>query len=400
MRKQVKLIIEGSVFALAVLSTGCSNMLSTLGLKSEEPPVAKRTYTDPGEPATRPASEPQVVAAEPLVVEPAPPVVNVFGEFDGVERPFVKEAGDIGIQQHTWSDEGFDADVAVDPTGKWLVFASTRHAQHSRLYLQKTDGQAVIELTSGDFDDVHPAFSPDGRRIAFASTRAGRWALYTCDVDGKNVVQITNGASQDMHPSFSPDGSRLVYCSLSPRSAQWELWTINLDTNERRMIGTGLFPVWSPDKSVDRIAFQRARQRGSRWFSLWTVDLVDGEPRRLMEVAASPVAAVISPTWSPDGKKLAFATVVEPTNVKDKRPAGRQDIWVINSDGTGRHRLTTQSHANFAPYWAVNNRVYFVSDRGGRENVWSIRADSGSTLTAGRKDPTVIGATDGKDIGN
>ncbi len=110
------------------------------------------------------------------------------------------------------------------------------------------------------------------------------------------------------------------------------------------MIGFGLFPTWSPTKGVDRIAFQRARQRGGRWFSLWTLDLVDGESRRVTEVAASSNAAIVCPTWSPDGKQIAFATIAEPNNSTGAKPLGQQDIWTDQlrrlrpASRHGRHR--------------------------------------------------------------
>jgi TolB protein len=194
------------------------------------------------------------------------------------------------------------------------------------------------------------------------------------DTDGRNVVQVTSGPMQDIHPSFSPDGTRLAYCSMGPRSEQWELWTIDLKSQERRMIGTGLFPVWSPNKSKDQIAFQRARQRGSRWFSLWTLDLVDGEAHRTTEVAVSSNAALVSPWWSPDGENLTFSTIVEPARTAGGRPQGQQDIWMIGADGSNRRRLTDGSGTNLEPYWAPDNRIYFISDRGGRECVWSVAA--------------------------
>jgi Tol biopolymer transport system component len=142
------------------------------------------------------------------------------------------------------------------------------------------------------------------------------------------------------------------------------------------MIGYGLFPTWSPNKSADRIAFQRARQRGSRWFSLWTLDLVDGEARRVTEVAVSSNAAIISPSWSPDAKRLAFSTVVDPAQMNKGKPRGQQDVWVVEADGANRHRLTDGSGVNLSPCWAADGRVYFVSDRGGHENVWSVRAET------------------------
>jgi len=141
------------------------------------------------------------------------------------------------------------------------------------------------------------------------------------------------------------------------------------------MIGYGLFPSWSPDKTHNRIAFQRARQRGSRWFSLWTLDLVDGEARQLTEIAVSTNAAIVKPSWSPDGKGLAFCTIVEPAKTTRGKPSGQQDVWIIKADGTGRRRLTDGNGSNLMPAWSVDNRVYFISDRSGKECIWSVRVD-------------------------
>jgi TolB protein len=303
----------------------------------------------------------------------ATPGVDVLGEFDGTQRNSPSAFGQVGFQQHTFNTEGADGDVAVDPTGKWIAFSSTRHSEHSALYLQRSNGVSVTQLTGDESDAANPAFSPDGKQVAFSSNRGGNWNIYTMEVDGRNVTQITNGLSQDMHPSFSPDGTRLVFSSLA-KSNQWELWTITLATSERRMIGYGLFPSWSPDKTMDRIAFQRPRQRGSHFFSVWTLDLIDGEARRLTEITASGNAAIVSPAWSPDGKKLAFTTIVEPKRTADGKTAGQQDVWIVNVDGTGRRRLTDGNGTNLTPYWAVDNRVYFVSDRGGNPAVWSVQA--------------------------
>jgi TolB protein len=306
--------------------------------------------------------------------------INVFGEMKGAANGPFHPVGESGFQQHTSVDEGEDGDIAVDPTGKWLVFSSTRHNEAGDIYLQRVDGTSVTQLTNDVARDAYPAFSPDGQWIAFASTRAGNWQIYRMDLDGRNVVQVTNGATQAVHPSFSPDGTRLVYSALGARSQQWELWTVDLVSGERRQVGYGLFPSWSPDRTTDRIAYQRARQRGSRWFSLWTMELVNGEGRRMTEVAVSANAAIVSPCWSPDGRRLAFTTVVQGADDGD---GGQQDVWTVDADGANRLRLTDGNGTNLSPAWAADNRVYFVSNRGGNESVWSVHASPFDTFVAG-----------------
>ena len=322
---------------------------------------------------------------------------NTFGEFPGEgERPYLPVAGRAGYQQHSYVDEGFDTDVSIDPSGRWMAYASTRHSERSDVYLQRASGLAVTKLTTDPADDAFPTFSPEGDRIAFCSNRSGNWDVYVMDRDGRNVTAVTQGPGHDLHPSFSPDGRRVAFCRIGGRSRQWEIWVADVETGEQTMVGFGLFPDWSPRVDKDVIAFQRARQRGGRWFSLWTMELTDaGEPTRVTEIAMSTNAALVAPAWSPDGSRLAFATVVDPdAGMPDVDEAvGRQDIWTVNADGTDRHRLTDGKGTYATPDWSVDGRVFFVSDRGGTECVWSAAADGINLSTAAvplRAEPRVL----------
>ncbi|MDP9172620.1 MAG: DPP IV N-terminal domain-containing protein [Planctomycetota bacterium] len=367
--KIIRWVLAGGAFVAVLVTAGCASTKQSPSALN----IAAPTESSMGDDVKAPAEIQPVSTAN---TGNKPQIINIFGEFDGLQRNPGRPAGDGGFQQHTFVDEGFDSDVNLDPTGKWMVFTSTRHSEHPNVYLQRVDGTSVIQLTNDEADYAYPTISPDGKQIAFCSTRGGNWDIYIMDMEGKNVVQVTTGPMQHIHPSFSPDGNRLVYSSLGGKSDQWELWTVDLATNEKRMIGFGLFPTWSPSKDVDRIAFQRARQRGSRWFSVWTLELVGGEARRITEVSVSSNAAIVSPTWSPDGKRLAFATIAEPSDATAVKPVGQQDIWMVEGDGSNRRRLTDGVGTNLSPCWAADNRIFFVSDRTGTECIWSVAIDS------------------------
>jgi len=302
--------------------------------------------------------------------------LRLFGRLPGGGD---SQAGQIdnadNIRRVTFATEGADFDPQIDPTGRYLVYSSTQHRKTADIYIKRVDGTAVTQLTNDPADDMMPVFSPDGSRIAFCSNRSGNWDIYIMDLTGGQPVQITNDPSDDFHPSFSPDGRRLVYCTFSARSGQWELVVVDLENvGPKRFIGHGLFPSWSPVE--DRILFQRARERGTRWFSIWTMDIVNNEGVRPTEIMASANAAAITPRWSPDGKHIVFCTVVDPEASLSKSPS-QADIWVITAEGRGRTNLTKSRFANLQPVWAKDGTIYFSSNRGpgGVENIWSLRPD-------------------------
>ncbi|MGB9624650.1 MAG: TolB family protein, partial [Phycisphaerae bacterium] len=117
--------------------------------------------------------------------------VSLFGEFPDSETiPF--EARPVhSLLQHTDCPEGADFDPAVDPSGRWLAFASTRHARKPDIYLKRAGGAAITQITSDPASDIQPEFSPDGKRIAFASDRAGNFDIWVVGIDGSEPTQLT-----------------------------------------------------------------------------------------------------------------------------------------------------------------------------------------------------------------
>jgi len=298
--------------------------------------------------------------------------INLFGEIQDGPNSVYYTRSTVSLRQHSFTGIGDDADPDLDSTGRRMVFSSTRHNKNPNLYIKNVNGVAVTMLTGDPASDIQPAWSPDDQKVAFASNRSGNWDIWIIGAGGGQPIQVTSGPSEDVHPSWSPDGSQLVYCSLPPQGGQWELWIADsVAGGSNQFIGYGLFPEWSPAGST--IAFQRARERGSRWFSIWTLTLVDGEPRYPTEVAADWQQSMILPTWSPEGDRLAFASVpgVSGDSPDATTVMGNFDIWMVNADGSGRMRLTDGYASSFAPVFGADGRVFFTSSRVGQENIWS-----------------------------
>lgn len=314
--------------------------------------------------------------------------MNLYGEFTNQRTGRRPADGSTNMMQVSAISEGGCADPDIDRSGQLMVFSSTMHSPNANLYLQRVGGRTVTQLTSGPYDDVMPRFSPDGDRVAFASNREGTWNIFVMSVDGGQPTQITANAEAELHPSWSPDGATLAFCKLGMQSQRWEIWVLDVERPAApKFLDYGLFPKWSPDVRQSRILFQRSRQRGSRYHSIWTVDFVDGDAIRPTEIISAANAAIINPAWSPDGERIAFVSVVDPQYNGGMVPE-QSDIWIVNADGTGRTNLTDGQFANFQPVWAKDNRVFFVSNRNGVDNVWAV-----STRRA-----TNIGGTDRQDL--
>jgi len=153
-------------------------------------PAGYRLGQSPAEPAWSPNGE--IAYAQP-VWDTSRTILNwviLVRYADGAPR---------NVTNTPESDDG----PAWSPDGTKIAFRSTRSGV-SDLYVMNADGSGVTQLTSDSATEGRPAWSPEGTKIAFASTRDGNWEIYVMNVDGSGVTRITDNPASDTWPSWSP----------------------------------------------------------------------------------------------------------------------------------------------------------------------------------------------------
>jgi Tol biopolymer transport system component len=136
---------------------------------------------------------------------------------------------------------------ALAPDGSRLAFSFADKGQH--IYTVDRRGAGRKTLTIGEGINTDPCYSPDGKRIAFSSTRDGNYEIYVMDADGGNVRRLTRNPYRDVRPRFSPDGKRIAF--TSHRDGNAEIYVMNADGTEQRRVTNHPerddYAAWHPD---------------------------------------------------------------------------------------------------------------------------------------------------------
>ncbi|MEO8099014.1 MAG: hypothetical protein ABI811_15030 [Acidobacteriota bacterium] len=137
----------------------------------------------------------------------------------------------------------------VNPkTGGEILFISGRTG-HPQLYKMKADGTGAESITNGEGEVANPAWSPDGRFVAFAWNRGfdpGNFNIFVMDVATKNMIQLTHGNGTNESPTWAPDGLHIVFSNQKGRSTQ--IYTMLANGTRVKQItsaGNNLQPVWT-----------------------------------------------------------------------------------------------------------------------------------------------------------
>jgi hypothetical protein len=176
-------------------------------------------------------------------------------------------------------------------------------------------GGGGVAWATYDRDEASaPAFSPDGKEIAYVRRDRELWLV---NADGSDQHQLT---APGRDPDWSPDGTKLAYGGLHN-----QVLIANADGSDATVVTRGSDPAWSPDGSELAVVDQGG---------IWVVS-TDGHDRRRV------IADGVAPDWAPDGKRLVFA-----------RGEYADQVWIANADGTALRRLVADGGEPASPAWS------------------------------------------------
>jgi Tol biopolymer transport system component len=253
-----------------------------------------------------------------VVAQSKPRFQVLFNRFIAPQMTLYVAASDGTQERALLATRGLEYSPSFSADGQWIVFTSERDGQ-SEIYRAKPDGTGLQRLTDHPSFDDQAALSPDGRTLAFVSTRAdGTANIWLMDLASKKTANLTADRSGNFRPSWSPDGGWIAF--TSDRDSQpgafpgmWEhlqslgVYVIKTDGTDLRRLtrkdGVAGSPSWSADGrkvlfyETDEVGAYLAKSGNSRT-EVASVDVTSGE---ILRYTASNETK-LSPRWLPDGR--------------------------------------------------------------------------------------------------
>jgi Tol biopolymer transport system component len=288
----------------------------------------------------------------------------VYNDFDEIWLMDV-DGGNLRNLSQSPGDDNF---ASFSPDGSRILFASRRDG-NSGIYMMDTDGNNLARLTQREAIDHSPQFTADGSRILYCSTRVNPdgddwpYDIIIMNSDGSGKTCLTEGRSYcfyryalggspqgkevtvryNIKPNLSTDGARIVFTSYDPISESIQVWMMNADGTNHRLVYGGdwvIHPVlFAPGDQ--RIVFMSHRANKT---DIYDMDLDGFDQVKLSE--GVPGHMVFS-EFSPDGSQILFYTEVPTGNYRFAK------IWVMKPDGSGQTQLTfgegNDSYPHFQP---------------------------------------------------
>ncbi|MDY6905198.1 MAG: Tol-Pal system beta propeller repeat protein TolB [Thermodesulfobacteriota bacterium] len=236
--------------------------------------------------------------------------------------------------QQLTHDNSINLSPAWSADGRWLAYTSYRKG-HPDLYIKHlTENRGVV--FSRDGVNISPAWKPDAFSLAATLSFSGDQEIYLLTGTGKILKQLTRSWGIDVSPTFAPDGERIAFVSNRSGSPQIYIQDIASGATQRLTFegGYNTTPDWAPKKN--RIAYC-AMEAGE-----FNIKVIDIETKEIVGLTGGQ-GDNESPSWSPDGSLIAFSST---------REGGVPKIFVMSAAGTDQKRLLNLPGKQTCPRWS------------------------------------------------
>jgi serine/threonine protein kinase/Tol biopolymer transport system component len=242
---------------------------------------------------------------------------------------------------------------------------------------------SLLQLTDLEGSETFPSLSPDASSFVYTRSDGGDLDLFARSVDGGEAVNLTADApADDTQPAFSPDGRAIAFRSERDGGG---LYVMRSDgSGVRRLADFGYNPAWSPDGRFVLCATEGVIDPGIRRSNseLWRIEVATGARR---PVLSGDGVDAVQPNWSPDGRRIAYWGL----------PPGssRRVVWTAAVDGSDRRVMVDDEYLSWNPVFSPDGRfLYFASNRSGSMNLWRLPLDKAGAA-AGEPQPVTLSAT-------
>jgi len=232
---------------------------------------------------------------------------------------------------------------------------------YKHLFIYSPQAVQLRRITDGTWDDITPAISPDGKKIAFASRRNGYFDIYILNLEDGSTTRITDSLTYDASPSWSPDGQWLVFETYENGNFGIQIRSaVDPDQPPIQLTNDSFAdfsPVWSPQGR--QVAFVSNRTGNDE---VWIANLDQASSGQLVNASNRPLSNETYPSWSNDGTRLAWYSsggndpagiyimdISKPASLPVYLGAGDKPVWSTNKDEVAT-RLTTPNETYLTAY--------------------------------------------------
>jgi Tol biopolymer transport system component len=303
------------------------------------------------------------------------------------------QASELNAGKHTINIGESKISIEALPKQSKIAFSRYSGDYNWHICIMDSDGTNIQDIANGAYVDLCPAWSPDGTKIAFQSTRAWhpRTSIYTMDTDGENIKCLTPEPKICRFPVWSPDGKKIAYSVMKAVSGGGgpgtiggeeigpdSIFIMNPDGSGNQFVANGCVASWFPDSQ--RIAF--TSNRSGIW-EIYSANIDGSEAKKHASLPRArvnyglpmpscefPILAV-----SPDGSRIVF-------DYFDYVAGAVQDIYILDIDTGKINNLTGRLEGNkYSAAWSPDStKIAFTLDTINSSGIYVIDTD-GSNVT-------------------